>query len=462
MTVSYTRKGVSELQSDTVTIPPGLTTVPEYTSFLKKSNTFLSYYSKMAKTIATSLHDAQNNNQKFRYQAKTALRPHLMPMTSCCFDKDAELFVTTSHDRTAKVYSVDKKTGAAMAHSLEGHENTVFTAALAHPSCDTVATASFDGTARLWSCSTGAELAALSVPGDVHEVLSAAFTPDGGELLAYGTASGSCYLWDVNRADTPVFAAPAAHSQELLHLRFGHQNSALLLTGGFDGRLLLHDTRAPRAGQPETVFQHATELTAVSCNQALSIVASASADGLVRVTDLRDPRRSLFEHGFGLEVVSLDMNMSCSHVVLALSGIDAPGVIADRLPIIAPAGEAAPSKAQLQERKRAQALFAGTTTHDALVVGIASGLVEHPLAGHVADINRVAFNNSGFGNRIVTCSADNTLRVWTGPREKKACRELQRLDGHTDAVTSFDVSYDSGAIVSISQDSTVRLWSAAR
>ena len=56
-----------------------------------------------------------------------------------------------------------------------------------------VATASLDGTARLWDVATGKEIAVLA--GHTGGVNAVAFSPDGHRLATVG-ADGTARLWD--------------------------------------------------------------------------------------------------------------------------------------------------------------------------------------------------------------------------------------------------------------------------
>ena len=56
-------------------------------------------------------------------------------------------------------------------------------------------------------------------------------------------------------------------------------------------------------------------------------------------------------------------------------------------------------------------------------------------------------------NRLVSCSADKTLKVWDLRRDERA---LQTLQGHSKGV--FAVKMDFFKIISGSEDSTVRIW----
>jgi WD40 repeat protein len=87
---------------------------------------------------------------------------------------------------------------------------------------DLVASASGDGTARIWDLSTREEL--LTVRGHTGSVQSVAFSPDG-RLLATAGDDGTARLWDVQTGS------------ELLVL-YGHELLAHTVTFSPDGRWL--------------------------------------------------------------------------------------------------------------------------------------------------------------------------------------------------------------------------------
>jgi len=79
-----------------------------------------------------------------------------------------------------------------------------------------------------------------------------------------------------------------------------------------------------------------------------------------------------------------------------------------------------------------------------------------PLQGHTSWVRSVAFSPDG--RRIVSGSEDNTLRLWDAATGKQIGAPLE---GHSDLVNSVAFSPDGRRIVSGSFDNTLRLWDAA-
>jgi WD40 repeat protein len=71
--------------------------------------------------------------------------------------------------------------------------------------------------------------------------------------------------------------------------------------------------------------------------------------------------------------------------------------------------------------------------------------------GHTAALSFAAFNHDG--SRVVTSSADRTIRVW----DARAGHELAVLHWHGDAVNEARFDGDGQRILSASDDGTVKL-----
>jgi WD40 repeat protein len=121
--------------------------------------------------------------------------------------------------------------------SLEGHTNTVDGIAF-HPDGQIIATASQDGSARLWHAPSGQPLAIL-FQGDAW-VTSVAFSPDG-RWLACGLESSEAHIWEMQSG--LLYRTLKGHQDSILSLAFS-PDSRILATGSADStaRLWAVDT----------------------------------------------------------------------------------------------------------------------------------------------------------------------------------------------------------------------------
>ncbi len=102
------------------------------------------------------------------------------------------LLVTASEDGSAKVWDPSGK----LVHTLLGHTDAVRAVAF-DKDAHWVATASDDGTTRIWSVDSGQALVSLSARDGAAAVREVSFSPDGRRLLT-GSADGEVRLWNVD------------------------------------------------------------------------------------------------------------------------------------------------------------------------------------------------------------------------------------------------------------------------
>jgi WD40 repeat protein len=112
---------------------------------------------------------------------------------------------------------------------LEGHRSIVHKMAFS-PDVGRLASASFDGSLRLWDTSSGADITAL-VPTDGSRVSCITFSPDG-QKLASGTEGGSLALWDA-RSGELLSLVLHTHDAEIFDVRFSGDGQRLL-TASYD------------------------------------------------------------------------------------------------------------------------------------------------------------------------------------------------------------------------------------
>jgi WD40 repeat protein len=124
----------------------------------------------------------------------------------------------------ATLYDADNGSKLAV---LDGHEEAVVSAAFS-PDGKRIATASWDGTARVWDAGTGKEL--FAIRGHEGRVYSVEFSPGGGEWLLTASEDGTARLW---YADT---------GKEWFTLT-GHKDAVCVARFSPDGRRVLTASR---------------------------------------------------------------------------------------------------------------------------------------------------------------------------------------------------------------------------
>ena len=104
------------------------------------------------------------------------------------FSPDGTRLATASEDGSAKVW--DAGSGKELL-TLSGHTGTVWGVTFS-PDGTRLATASIDGTTKVWDVTTGQEL--LTLTGHTNNIYSVDFSPDGTRLVTSG-ADGTARLY---------------------------------------------------------------------------------------------------------------------------------------------------------------------------------------------------------------------------------------------------------------------------
>jgi WD40 repeat protein/transcriptional regulator with XRE-family HTH domain len=115
--------------------------------------------------------DAQTGKLKFTVDA------HANTVFGIGFSPDGKRVATASRDGTAKVFDLATR---AELFKLTGHTSTVFAVTFSHDGTR-IATASYDATSKVWDAATGKELVTLT--GHTSGTDGVAFTPDDTRLI---------------------------------------------------------------------------------------------------------------------------------------------------------------------------------------------------------------------------------------------------------------------------------------
>ncbi|MEW2510255.1 WD40 repeat domain-containing protein [Streptomyces sp. NPDC046870] len=224
----------------------------------------------------------------------TPLSGHTGAVYLTSFSPDGNTLATASYDRTIRLWDVtDPHRPAPLGTPLTGHTSWVSSAVFS-PDGRTLASAGDDGTLRLWDVTDPAHARPLGEPLTGHQgtIYLVAFSPDGRTLATAGE-DRTVRLWDVTDPRRPgALATLRGHSAAVRCVAFG-PDGRTLATGGDDDTIRLWDVSAPRRPQPVRTLRGHTDLVhSVAFGPDGRTLASGSADDTIRLWDVTDPARA--------------------------------------------------------------------------------------------------------------------------------------------------------------------------
>ena len=210
-----------------------------------------------------------------------------LSVQSLRFSPDGLLLATASADGTARLWDV--VTGDPRGEPLTGHTGFV-TSCDVSPDGRLVATAGADGTARLWDVATGA-LRGEPLTGHTDWIGWCGFSPDG-RVLATTSRDHTVRMWDV-ATGAPRGEPLTGHTYWIQWCGFS-PDGRLLATGSEDGTARLWDvaTGAPRGEPLRGHAAHSRQIWWCAFSPDGRLLATAGEDKTVRLWDVvtGDPR----------------------------------------------------------------------------------------------------------------------------------------------------------------------------
>ncbi|MEQ8999459.1 MAG: hypothetical protein RID53_23420 [Coleofasciculus sp. B1-GNL1-01] len=294
---------------------------------------------------------------------------HKDAVIQMAFSPDEQTIATASFDYTVKLWQPDGK----LIHTLKGHEDKVNSLDFS-PDGKMIATASFDQTVKLWKLEKKLDnkigiIPVRTLEGHKDRVFGVAFSPDG-KLIATASGDKTIKLWRTR-----------------------------------DGKLL------------NTLKGHEDVIDTIAFSPDSQIIASASWDGTVKLWKTTDDKsfRTLKDE-------TLEGDKSHSNRVFGVA--------------FSPDGQ----------------MIASVSRDNTAKLWEINGTLRHTLNGHTDRVIRVDFSPDG--KRIATTSWDKTIKVWRTTDGTL----LETLEGHTDGVFGIEFSPDGEMLATASQDNTVKLW----
>jgi WD40 repeat protein len=237
------------------------------------------------------------------------------------FSRDEKYLATASKDHTARIWDIE--TGRCLYRFQ--HQDIVVSVAFS-PTGDQLATASLDQTAAIWEPTSGnwapctgnkacseqrADYRKKSLEG-LHTagVYSVAFSRDG-KNLATASWDGTARVWDTETGTSARFFLPGA---KLLWGVAFSRDGMWLVAAGRDGKAKIWEWRSGR--EILSLVGGASELTGVAFNREGTIVAAGTREGFVQTWDISFPR--IVEPDIG-EITKVAFNATGTELVAGAS-----------------------------------------------------------------------------------------------------------------------------------------------
>ncbi len=361
---------------------------------------------------------------------------HVALVTTVAISPDAELLFSGDDAGHGILWS--RATGA-VAHRLKGHTAAITDAAFL-PNGKTLLTASKDGTVAQWDLSTGRELRAPLVHGNIEQrdavdiaVMALAVSPNGDQIATLAeetTGDGTTAVLKIWNAKGEAIAELYRGADALTSLAFTSDGAGVLTASTA--------SQADQGGGRVRKFDVATGREVLSPEGGPYLDLSNHREGIWAALDA--PQGGVLAvGGNGAAVWSAASGKEPELAFKPHSGITATSFSAS--------GKFA---------------VTGSTDRRAKVWNVATGLAERQLPSqHAGALSATRFSPVD-DNLLLTAGEEGTARLWHWP-SRKALQTFAHMPqpARQTAPLAADFSPDGQTIVTTGADGVVRLWNAA-
>ena len=390
------------------------------------------------------------------------LSDHEAPVSSVKISDNNEYIISSSFDHTAKIWNLD----GDLVNSLTNHLDILWSVEFS-PDNKYILTSSHDGTARLWNME-GEQI--LILKGHKSLLSSASFSPDG-EYVVTSSSDKTAHIWKIAPEEKIVLKG---HTNNVMDANFS-TDGKYIITAGWDNTARLWDHH----GKLLKIFgDHKSYRVNVArfCFENEYVLTGTYSGGTVYMWDL-DGREISQLKGHKGPIWNIDVNPINKFILTESSKEDVAylwnsnGKKIQTFENISKLKFSSDGKYILGVRNNATVKILELA--DANVLNKSSEEINDTLliyqtrfdlTGHSNNVTSV--NISENNKFIITTSKDSTAKLWSlNLGNKKAGQENGVIKvnpelsfEHSSIVNLAKIAPDNQSFLSISQDNVVRIW----
>lgn len=371
------------------------------------------------------------------------LAGHDEAVNSAAFFPDGRRIVTASGDGTARVWDTRSDDLIAV---LMGHDAGVTTAAFDRGG-GRVVTGARDRTVRIWDIASGSQRAQLE--GHSGQIRRVAISPDGSWLVSTAIEDNSARVWNM-------------HSARLVASLGGHRGHVACFAFSSDGRCLVTGDYEvariwdiPAGSVRMTLRGHKLWVTSVSYSPDETRILTVSNDLTARIWDVASGAEVLTFRGHANVIAAGTFSPDAARV-MTYSHYD---------PLRVWDAKTGAERFVLKTLQGGVVDAAFSPSGDLIVtasskIGVIwdafDGTRVLELQGHEKAITRALFTADGLA--VITASEDGSIRLW----DAESGRPVAVLGGLNGSVGEIALSADGRALAGCSEDHTARVWDITR